>query len=85
MSDELSNGNGNFYTLVPEQGMILLGDDIINLRKATAIQKRDGKTLVHFSGNAEPIVLPAKAFDDIREAVFAVDDLDDDDDFEDDD
>lgn len=84
MSDELNAGTDGFYTLVPEQGMMLLGDDIINLRKANAIRKQDGKTLLYFSGSAEPISFPAKVFDDIREAVFAVDDLDDEEEFEDD-
>lgn len=83
MSDELTNtGSENFYTLVQEQGMILLGDDIINLRKVGAIRKQDGKTLVYFSGSAEPIVFPAKVFDDIRENVFSIEDLDDEEDFE---
>ncbi len=40
MSDDLNNDA--FYTLVPEQGMILLGDDIVNLRKVNAIRKQDG-------------------------------------------
>ena len=70
----------NFYTLVPEQGLCLVGDDIINLKKVSIIRKIEGKTLVYCSGLPEPVILPIKAFDQIRDAVFAIDDLDDDED-----
>lgn len=81
MSDELANVSDNFYALVPEQGMILLGNDIVNLRRANAIRKQGDKTLVYFSGS-EPLALPASAFDEIRDQVFAVDDLDDEEDYD---
>lgn len=85
MSDELTNAEDNFYTLVPEQGLCLLGDDIVNLKKITVIRKQEGKTLVYYAGVTEPVILPVNAFDKIRDAVFAIDDLDDDEDFDDDD
>ena len=74
-----------FYTLVPEQGLCLVGDVIVNLKAVAAIRKIDGKTLVYYTGAAEPIILPARSFDQIREAVFTMDDLDDEDDFTDED
>ncbi|MCC8109046.1 MAG: hypothetical protein LIQ30_08395 [Planctomycetes bacterium] len=83
MTDELTeNDDDNFYTLVPEQGLCLVGDAIINLKMVTVIRKLDGKTLVYSSGAAEPIILPVSAFEAVKNAVFAMDDLDDDDDFE---
>ncbi len=69
----------DFYTLVPEQGLCLIGDTIINLRKVTLIRKQEGKTLVYSPGVADPIILPSPMFERIRDAVFAVDDFDDDD------
>lgn len=87
MSDELTNtsDNDNFYSLVPEQGLCLIGDDIINLRKIALIRKQDGKTLVYRSGVADPVILPVKAFDQIKDSVFVMDDLDDEEDYEDED
>ncbi len=79
MSDEA------YYSLVPEQGLCLVGDVIVNLRKAAVIQKAAGKTLIHYSGGERPVELPAEVFDQIREEVFAMEDLDEDDDYEDDD
>ena len=75
----------DFYTLVPEQGLCLVGDDIVNLKAAAVIRKLDGKTLVYYAGAADPVILPVGAFDRIRDAVFAMDDLDDDEDFDDED
>lgn len=85
MSEDMNDTT--YYTLVPEQGLCLLGDAIVNLRQVSAIRKLDGKTLVYHPGVAEPIILPAKAFDQLRDAVFAMEedeeeeefDLDDDD------
>ena len=87
MSDELTNmpDDDNFYSLVPEQGLCLVGDDIINLKKIALIRKQEGKTLVYRSGVAEPVILPVRAFDQIKDSVFAMDDLDDDEDYEDED
>lgn len=84
MSDELTNLNAdmNFYTLVPEHGLCLIGDAIINLRTVSLIRKADGKTLLYLPGAAEPVALPESAFANIREAVFAVDDLDGEEDFD---
>lgn len=78
MSDELSSvdDGDSYYNLVPEQGLCLVGNDIINLKKVSVIRKLDGKTLV-YEGSPEPIILPLRAFDQIRDAVFAIDDLDD--------
>lgn len=74
----------NFYTLVPDQGLCLVDDNIINLRKITMIRKAEGKTLVYCPGVAEPIILPLDLFDKIREAVFMADEYDDEDDEDDD-
>lgn len=79
MSDE------TYYSLVPEQGLCLIGDVIVNLRKASVIRKQGDRTLIHCSGSAQPIELPAAVFDHIREEVFAMEDVDDDEDYEDDD
>ena len=86
MPDEMARveESDSYYTLVPEQGLCLVGDDIINLRKVSVIRKLDGKTLV-YCGGPEPVILPLRSFEQIRDAVFAMDDLDDDEDFEDDD
>ena len=87
MSDITGNSNIDddaFYTVVPEQGLCLIGDAIVNLRQVSLIRKLDGKTLLYHPGVAEPMILPAKAFEQIRDAVFSMDDLDDED-FEDDD
>ena len=80
MSSELTNvpDDDTYYTLVPEQGLCLIGDNILNLRKISLIRKLEGKTLVYCPGTNEPVILPVKAFDQIRDAVFAADDLDDD-------
>lgn len=84
MSDELTRGgdDDNFYTLVPEQGLCLVGDDIVNLKAAAVIRKLEGKTLVYYAGASDPVILPIKSFDLIRDAVFAMDDLDDDEDYD---
>ena len=74
------NDSDNFYTLVPEQGLCLVGDDIVNLKKVAVVRKIEGKTLVYYSGSVDPVILPIKAFDQIRDAVFAIDDLDDEED-----
>lgn len=86
MTTDASNifDDDSFYTLVPEQGLCLIGDDILNLRKISLIRRLEGKTLVYCPGMAEPVILPLKAFDQIKDAVFAAEDLDDDEDFEDD-
>lgn len=76
--------DGNFYTLVPEQGLCLVGDDIVNLKTVSLIRKLDGKTLVYCPGVSEPVILPLRAFDQIRDTVFAAEDEDDEDDFEED-
>ena len=87
MSSELTNvpDDDTYYTLVPEQGLCLIGDDILNLRKISLIRKLEGKTLVYCPGMGEPVILPLKAFDQIRDAVFAADDLDDEEDFDEED
>ena len=72
MIAEAHENDSAYYTLVPEQGLCCVDDVIINLRTTPAIRKLDGKTLVYRSGVAEPIILPAEAFDKIRNAVFAV-------------
>ena len=85
MSDELTKSGDeeeNFYTLVPEQGLCLIGNDIINLKQIVVIRKLEGKTLIYYAGVADPVILPYGSFDKLREAVFAMDDLDDDDDYE---
>lgn len=74
-----------YYTLVPEQGLCLIGDDILNLKRISLIRKAGGKTLVYCPGVGEPVVLPEKAFDRIRDAVFTADDLEDEEDFDDED
>ncbi len=79
MTNGENAGTDDFYTLVPEQGLCLVGDDIINLRKIALVRKLDGKTLLYRDGVPEPLALPGSAFDKIREAVFAVDDVDDED------
>lgn len=78
MSDEMAgvDDGENYYNLVPEQGLCLVGNDIVNLKKVSVIRKLDGKTLV-YDGSPEPIIMPLRAFDQIRDAVFAIDDLDD--------
>ena len=82
MTDEQNAGENNFYTLVPEQGLCLVGDDIVNLKKITVIRKQGGQTLVYYAGVTQPVSLPVAAFDQIRDAVFAMDDMDDDEDFD---
>ncbi len=82
---ELPEDESAYYTLVPEQGLCRLDDAIINLRKVSVIRKLEGKTLVYHSGAAEPIIFPVKAFDQIRDAVFAMDDDELEEDFEEDD
>lgn len=72
-----ANDPDSFYTLVPEQGLCLVGEDIVNLKKVAVIRKIEGKTLVYYPGSVDPVILPIKAFDQIRDAVFAIDDLDD--------
>lgn len=83
MTDEtnLSGALENYYTLVPEQGLCMVGNDILNLKKISLIRKLDGKTLVYV-GAEEPVILPLGAFDQIRDAVFAMDE--DEDDYEED-
>ncbi len=73
--------DSSYYTLVPEQGLCRVDDVIINLKTVSVIRKLDGKTLVYHAGASEPVILPAAAFDKIKDAVFAVDD-DDEGDFE---
>lgn len=73
-----------YYSLVPEQGLCLVGDVIVNLRKAALIRKAGDKTQVYYAGSATPVELPAALFDQIREEVFAMEE-DGDDDYEDDD
>lgn len=76
----------NYFTLVGEQGMCLVGDTIVNLGKVEVIRKLEGKTLVYRAGVADPIILPVGAFDVIRDAVFDVEGYDEDDeDYDDDD
>lgn len=84
MTSGMSGDTDNFYTLVPEQGLCLVGNDIVNLRRVNLIRRTESGTLLYYSGVAEPVALPAAAFEDIRDAVFAVDDLGDED-FEDED
>lgn len=85
MTDEQINPNAgmNFYTLVPEQGLCLIGDLIINLKSISLIRKTEGKTLIYLPGLSEPVALPEAAFAQIREAVFTVDELDDEEEFDD--
>jgi hypothetical protein len=85
MGTSAADNDDAFYTLVPEQGLCLVGDDIINLKQVAVIRKLEGKTLVYCAGSTDPIILPLKSFDQVRDAVFAVDDIDDDDDDEGDD
>lgn len=82
VNNALDEVEDNFYNLVPEQGLCLVGDDIVNLKQVSVIRKIEGKTLVYYSGGVDPVILPLKSFDQIREAVFAIDDLDDDEDFD---
>ncbi|MDR1520687.1 MAG: hypothetical protein LBU23_11205 [Planctomycetota bacterium] len=73
------------YMQLSEDGFCLLeGDIIVNPKKASMIRKLDGKTLLYRPGVADPDLLPAKAFDELREILFA-DDEDDDFDLIDDD
>ncbi len=74
--DEKFEESDEFYTLVPEQGMCLVGDTVVNLRKVVAIRKQGGQTLIYYAGG-QPIALPVQVFDRIREAVFAIDDFED--------
>lgn len=78
----LDDGAESFYTLVPEQGLCLVGDDIVNLKQAAVIRKIEGKTLIYYAGGQEPVILPIRAFDQIRDSVFAFDD-DEDEDYDD--
>lgn len=82
--NNLVDDDDAFYTLVPEQGLCLVGDVILNLRRINIIRRLEGKTLVYHSGAAEPVILPLRAFEQIRDAVFTVDDLDDDEELDDD-
>ncbi len=74
-----------YYSLIPEQGLCLIDDVIVNLGKAAVIRKTGGKTLIYYAGSAQPVELPADVFDQIREEAFAMEDPDDDDDEYDDD
>ncbi len=66
----------NYFTIVPEAGMCLVGDVIVNLRNVTVIQKRNDQTLLFHSGDKDPIVLPGDVFDEVKEAAFSMDNLD---------
>lgn len=72
----------DYYTLSQEQGLCQVGDVIINLGKIAMLAKADGKTLVYRPGAADPIALPASVFDAVKDAVFAIDDGEDDEDFD---
>ncbi len=87
MMSEMANplDDDSYYTLVPEQGLCLVGEDIVNLKTVSLIRRREGKTLVYCPGMSDPVVLPSGAFDKIRDAVFAADDIDDEDDFDEED
>lgn len=78
MTGDDSDYEENYFTLVGEQGMCLVGDTIINLNKVEVIRKLEGKTLIYRAGVADPVILPVGAFDVIRDAVFDVDGYDDD-------
>lgn len=80
----MSEQNGEYYTLAPEQGMCLVGNTIVNLKKIALIHKQEGKTLIYRSGVADPLALPESAFSVIKDAVFMMDDFDDDEDEEED-
>jgi hypothetical protein len=84
MADDFQNNGGEdgFYSLVPEQGLCLVDDVIVNLKQVSVIRKLDGKTLVYCATSVDPVILPVKAFEQIKDAVFA---MDDDEDFEDED
>jgi hypothetical protein len=75
-SGECFDESDEFYTLVPEQGLCLIGDTIINLRKVAVVRKQGGQTVVYYSGG-QSVSLPGPVFDRIRDAVFSVDDFDD--------
>lgn len=77
MSEEFTDEA--YYELSPEQGLCLIGDAVINLGQVALIRKLDGKTLVYYSGATEPVIFPSKAFDRIREIVFAIEDDEDED------
>lgn len=79
----LDEDGESYYTLVPEQGLCLVGDDIVNLKQVAVIRKIEGKTLIYYPGAGEPVILPLKAFDQIRDSVFAIDDDEDEDEYDD--
>jgi hypothetical protein len=70
-----------YLTLSQEQGLCRVGDIIINLGKTSMILKTEGRTLVYRPGAADPVALPASVFDAVKDAVFAIDadEYDDDD------
>ncbi len=78
-SDKHDENEDNYFTIVPEAGLCLVGDVILNLRKVTLLRKQDDHTLVYYSGVKDPIQLPADVFDEVREAAFSMDNLDFDD------
>lgn len=82
---ELFMSDAAYYSLIPEQGLCLIDDVIVNLGKAAVIRKTGGKTLIYYAGSAQPVELPADVFDQIREEAFAMEDPDDDDEYDDED
>lgn len=85
VNKQAMNDDDEYYTLVPEQGLCLIDDVILNLRQISAIRKEGDKTLVFCPGQPAPLTLPASAFQSIKDAVFAMDELDDEFDLDDDD
>lgn len=78
MNEQYSEEEEVFYAMAPEPGLCLAGDIMINFRNISMIRKLDGRTLVYLRTGGEPMVLPEATFDLIREAAFAMDDMDDD-------
>lgn len=85
VTKQAMNDDDEYYTVVREQGLCLIGDAILNLRHISAIRKEGDKTLIFFPGSQAALTLPASAFQDIKDAVFAMDELDDDFDLDDED
>ena len=70
------------YNRMSDEGLCLLdGEIIVNPQEVAMIRRLDGKTLLYRSGVAEPVILPAKSFEQIRDILFLPDgddeDLDD--------
>ena len=63
------------YNRMSDEGLCLLdGEIIVNPQEVAMIRRLDGKTLLYRSGVAEPDILPAKSFEQIREILFLPED-----------